>query len=223
VRRFQEGRLNSKAPGSDDDAAPALVLIVDDDGPLCESLAALFRSVGLEARAFGSASALMDFEPPDVACCLVLDVRLPGVSGLDFHGQLASRYRNMPVVFMTGHGDIPMSVRAMKAGAVDFLAKPFRDQDMLDAVTAALAKDSGDRSAAQAASALRARFDSLTKREREIMGHVAGGRANKQIAAEFGISEITVKVHRSAVMRKMGAQSVVDLVHMVEVLKANPA
>jgi FixJ family two-component response regulator len=223
VRRFQEGRLNSKAPGSDDDAAPALVLIVDDDGPLCESLAALFRSVGLEARAFGSASALMDFEPPDVDCCLVLDVRLPGVSGLDFHGQLASRYRNMPVVFMTGHGDIPMSVRAMKAGAVDFLAKPFRDQDMLDAVTAALAKDSGDRSAAQAASALRARFDSLTKREREIMGHVAGGRANKQIAAEFGISEITVKVHRSAVMRKMGAQSVVDLVHMVEVLKANPA
>jgi FixJ family two-component response regulator len=214
--------LNSHAPGSEGGARRPLVLIVDDDGPLCEALSALFRSVGLESRAFGSAADLMAFDPPNVDCCLVLDVRLPGVSGLDFQDQLASRYRNMPVVFMTGHGDIPMSVRAMKAGAVDFLAKPFRDQDMLDAVMAALAKDSEDRNSAQAASALRARFDSLTRREREIMGHVTGGLANKQIAAQAGISEITVKVHRGAVMRKMGARSVVDLVRMAEVLRANP-
>jgi len=198
------------------------VLIVDDDGPLCDSLAALFRSVGLETRAFGSTTALMEFEPPNVDCCLVLDVRLPGVSGLDFHSQLASRYRDMPVVFMTGHGDIPMSVRAMKAGAVDFLGKPFRDQDMLDAVTAALARDGDARDAAHAASEVRARFEHLTKREREIMALAAKGLANKQIAAEVGISEITVKVHRGAVMRKMGARSVVDLARMAEVLRANP-
>jgi FixJ family two-component response regulator len=215
--------LNSQAAGLEGDTRRRLVLIVDDDGPLREALSALFGSVGLEARAFGSVAALMEFEPPDIDCCLVLDVRLPGVSGLDFHGQLASRYRNMPVVFITGHGDIPMSVRAMKAGAVDFLVKPFRDQDMLDAVTAALAKDSEDRNAAQAASGLQARFDSLTKREREIMGHVTSGLANKQIAAQVGISEITVKVHRSAVMRKMGARSAVDLVRMAEVLKTNPS
>jgi FixJ family two-component response regulator len=221
VLRFQEERLNSNAPGLEGGVPRALVLIVDDDEPLREALSALFRSVGLEPRAFGSVAALMEFKPPDVDCCLVLDVRLPGVSGLDFHGQLASRYRDMPVIFMTGHGDIPMSVRAMKAGAVDFLAKPFRDQDMLDAVASALAKDSDDRTAAQAASALRSRFESLTKREREIMGHVAAGLANKQIAAQVGISEITVKVHRGAVMRKMGARSVVDLVRMTEMLKAS--
>ena len=214
--------MNAQTPGSDGARRP-LVLIVDDDRPLCEALSALFRSVGLETRAFGSAAALMEFEPPDVDCCLVLDVRLPGVSGLDFHGQLASRYRDIPVVFMTGHGDIPMSVRAMKAGAVDFLAKPFRDQDMLDAVTAALARDSDARGAAQAASQIRGRYDQLTRREREIMAHVVKGLANKQIAAEVGISEITVKVHRSAVMRKMAARSVVDLARMAEVLKANPA
>jgi FixJ family two-component response regulator len=214
--------LNAQTPGSNGGGRPPLVLIVDDDGPLCESLAALFRSVGLETRAFGSTGALMEFEPPNVDCCLVLDVRLPGVSGLDFHSQLASRYRDMPVVFMTGHGDIPMSVRAMKAGAVDFLAKPFRDQDMLDAVTAALARDSDARGAAQAASEVRDRFEQLTRREREIMALAAKGLANKQIAAEVGISEITVKVHRGAVMRKMGARSVVDLARMAEVLRANP-
>jgi FixJ family two-component response regulator len=215
--------LNARTQGSDGGGRPPLVLIVDDDAPLCDSLAALFRSVGLETRAFGSTAALMEFEPPNVDCCLVLDVRLPGVSGLDFHSRLGSRYRDMPVVFMTGHGDIPMSVRAMKAGAVDFLGKPFRDQDMLDAVTAALAKDSDARGAAQAASEVRARFDQLTRREREIMALAAKGLANKQIAAEVGISEITVKVHRGAVMRKMGARSVVDLARMAEVLRANPA
>lgn len=220
--RFEEARLNAQTPGSNHGASHPLVLIVDDDGPLCEALSALFRSVGLESRAFSSAAALMQFVPPDVDCCLVLDVRLPGVSGLDFQGQLASRYRDMPVVFMTGHGDIPMSVRAMKAGAVDFLAKPFRDQDMLDAVTAALARDSDARGAAQAASEVRTRYEQLTKREREIMALAAKGLANKQIAAEVGISEITVKVHRGAVMRKMGARSVVDLSRMAEVLRANP-
>lgn len=214
--------MNAQTPGSNHGASHPLVLIVDDDGPLCEALSALFRSVGLESRAFSSAAALMQFVPPDVDCCLVLDVRLPGVSGLDFQGQLASRYRDMPVVFMTGHGDIPMSVRAMKAGAVDFLAKPFRDQDMLDAVTAALARDSDARGAAQAASEVRTRYEQLTKREREIMALAAKGLANKQIAAEVGISEITVKVHRGAVMRKMGARSVVDLSRMAEVLRANP-
>jgi len=197
-----------------------LVLVVDDDPSIREALAALFRSVGLDAEVFGSTMALLQRRPPDVQSCLVLDVRLPGLSGLDFQTQLAKLYREIPVIFMTGHGDIPMSVRAMKAGAVDFLAKPFRDQDMLDAVAIALERDRARRSALGQLASLRARFETLTARERQVMSHVTAGLMNKQIAAEIGLSEITVKLHRGNVMRKMEVRSVADLVRMAEALRA---
>jgi FixJ family two-component response regulator len=203
-------------------AGHPVVLVVDDDASLREALAALFRSVGLETEVFSSTSALLERKPPDVESCLVLDVRLPGVSGLDFHAQLAKLYREIPVIFVTGHGDIPMSVRAMKAGAVDFLAKPFRDQDMLDAVAAALARDRTRRSALEEVAALHTRFKSLTARERQVMTHVTAGLMNKQVAAELGLSEITVKLHRGNVMKKMGARSLADLVRMVEMLRVHP-
>jgi len=202
------------------DTERPLVLVVDDDPSIREALAALFRSVGLDAEVFGSTMALLQRRPPDVQSCLVLDVRLPGLSGLDFQTQLAKLYREIPVIFMTGHGDIPMSVRAMKAGAVDFLAKPFRDQDMLDAVAIALERDRARRSALGQLASLRARFETLTARERQVMSHVTAGLMNKQIAAEIGLSEITVKLHRGNVMRKMEARSVADLVRMAEALRA---
>jgi len=202
------------------DTERPLVLVVDDDPSIREALAALFRSVGLDAEVFGSTMALLQRRPPDVQSCLVLDVRLPGLSGLDFQTQLAKLYREIPVIFMTGHGDIPMSVRAMKAGAVDFLAKPFRDQDMLDAVAIALERDRARRSALGQLASLRARFETLTARERQVMSHVTAGLMNKQIAAEIGLSEITVKLHRGNVMRKMEVRSVADLVRMAEALRA---
>ena len=202
------------------DTERPLVLVVDDDPSIREALAALFRSVGLDAEVFGSTMALLQRRPPDVQSCLVLDVRLPGLSGLDFQTQLAKLYREIPVIFMTGHGDIPMSVRAMKAGAVDFLAKPFRDQDMLDAVAIALERDRARRSALGQLASLRARFETLTARERQVMLHVTAGLMNKQIAAEIGLSEITVKLHRGNVMRKMEVRSVADLVRMAEALRA---
>jgi FixJ family two-component response regulator len=198
------------------------VLVVDDDPSMREALAALFRSVGLHTEVFGSAMALLERKPPNVESCLVLDVRLPGVSGLDFHNQLAKVYREIPVIFVTGHGDIPMSVRAMKAGAVDFLAKPFRDQDMLDAVAVALARDRARRSALEEVAVLHTRFKILTPRERQVMTHVTAGLMNKQIAAEIGLSEITVKLHRGSVMRKMEARSLADLVRMAEALRTHP-
>ena len=195
-----------------------VVCIVDDDVSLCEALARLFRSVGLQVQVFGSAPDFLQSKLPDGPSCLVLDVRLPGLSGLDFQSELAKANIQIPIVFMTGHGDIPMTVRAMKAGAVEFLPKPFRDQDMLDAVQTGLERDRARRRSANDSSKLKAGFDSLTPREQEIMGFVTAGLMNKQIAGEIGVSEITVKVHRGNVMRKMGAKSLAELVRMADAL-----
>ena len=195
-----------------------VVFIIDDDVSLCEALGSLFRSVGLQVQVFGSAPDFLQSRLPDGPSCLVLDVRLPGLSGLDFQAELAKADIQIPIVFMTGHGDIPMTVRAMKAGAVEFLPKPFRDQDMLDAVQTGLERDRARRRSANDSSKLKASFDSLTPREQEIMGFVTAGLMNKQIAGEIGVSEITVKVHRGNVMRKMGAKSLAELVRMADAL-----
>jgi FixJ family two-component response regulator len=195
-----------------------VVIIVDDDASIRASLDSLFRSVGLETCLFGSPAELLGGTMPDGPACIVLDVRLPGVSGLDLQGQLARQGIGYPIIFMTGHGDIPMSVRAMKAGAVDFLSKPFRDQDMLDAVTAALERDAQRRAEAATKEDIRIQYESLTAREREVMGHVTAGLMNKQVAGLIGLSEITVKIHRGNVMRKMEARSLADLVRKAEAL-----
>jgi FixJ family two-component response regulator len=195
-----------------------IVLVIDDDESLREALSSLFRSVGLQVKTFASAGEFLQFKLPDAATCLVLDVRLPGVSGLDFQSDLAKAHIDIPIVFMTGHGDIPMTVRAMKAGAVEFLPKPFRDQDMLDAVQVGLERDRNRRKSAGDTAKLKASFDTLTGREQEIMGWVTAGLMNKQIAGELGVSEITVKVHRGNVMRKMGAKSLAELVRMADAL-----
>ncbi len=194
------------------------VLVVDDDPSLCEALASLFRSIGLDVKTFASAPEFLQFNLPQGPSCLVLDVRLPGLSGLDFQSELAKANIDIPIVFMSGHGDIPMTVRAMKAGAVEFLPKPFRDQDMLDAVQAGLERDRSRRKSASDAAKLQAGFDTLTSREQEVMGLVTAGLMNKQIAGKLGVSEITVKVHRGNVMRKMGAKSLADLVRMADAL-----
>lgn len=195
-----------------------IVCIVDDDQAVREALGSLFRSVGLTVAAFGSTADFLARDNPGAPGCLVLDVRLPGVSGLDFQAQLSGMDNRLPIVFMTGHGDIPMSVRAMKAGALDFLAKPFRDQDMLDAVSAAIERDAASRRDADALSTVRAAYASLTPREREVMRHVTAGLMNKQVGALLGLSEITVKIHRGNVMRKMGVRSLADLVRQAEAL-----
>jgi len=199
------------------------VFVVDDDESMREALRSLLRSVKLRVETFGSTADLLRGKLPDVASCLVLDVRLPGLSGLDFQAELAKANICIPIIFMTGHGDIPMSVQAMKAGAVDFLTKPFRDQDMLDAVAAALERDRNRRKDEQQLSDLRARFETLTERERQVMGLVTAGLMNKQIAGELGLSEITVKIHRGHVMRKMAARSLADLVRMAETLGVRQA
>jgi FixJ family two-component response regulator len=213
----------SPPPAGAADLGGPVVIVVDDDASVRESLGSLFRSVGLSVELFGSAAELLQGKLPDAASCLVLDIRLPGLSGLDFQAQLGQANIHIPIVLMTGHGDIPMTVRAMKAGAVDFLTKPFRDQDMLDAVAAAIDRDRKRRESERALSDLKALFQSLTVREREVMVLVTRGLMNKQIAAEIGLSEITVKIHRGHVMRKMGAKSLADLVRMAETLGVSPA
>ena len=200
----------------------AVVFVIDDDEDLRDGLSNLMRSVGLQVRAFASAMDFLKSSLPDTPSCLVLDVRLPGVSGLDFQSELIRKNIGMPIVFMSAHGDIPMTVRAMKAGAVEFLPKPFHDQSMLDAVHSALEKDRQRRKGIGDTSQLRSSFDSLTHREQQIFAYVASGLMNKQIAAETELSEITVKVHRASVMRKMGAKSLADLVRMADALGVRP-
>jgi FixJ family two-component response regulator len=195
-----------------------MVFVIDDDASMRAALSSLLASVGLRVTAFASATEFLQAKLPDCPTCLVLDVRLPGLSGLDFQAELAKANIDIPIVFMTGHGDIPMTVRAMKAGAVEFLPKPFRDQDMLDAVQVGIERDRGRRTKASVAAKLKASFNSLTSREQTIMGLVTAGLMNKQIAGELGVSEITVKVHRGSVMRKMGAKSLAELVRMADAL-----
>jgi FixJ family two-component response regulator len=191
---------------------------VEDDPLLREALSSLFRSVGMRAQLFGSAPELLNGQLPDGPSCLVLDIRLPAVSGLEFQTQLGNAGIHLPIIFMTGHGDIPMSVRAMKAGAVDFLTKPFRDQDILDAVNGALDRDRQRRERDRALSELQSLLRNLTPRERQVMAFVATGLMNKQIAGELQLSEITVKIHRGRLMKKMGARTLADLVRMAAAL-----
>jgi FixJ family two-component response regulator len=199
-------------------AKEPIVFVIDDDASVRRALANLFQSIGLTVEVFGSAPEMLHNMLPDVAGCLVLDVRLPGLSGLDLQTELAKANIHIPIIFITGHGDIPMSVRAMKSGAVDFLTKPFRDQDMLDAVVTAIERDRKRREADRIVANLRTHFETLTAREREVMALVSSGLMNKQVAAELGLAEITVKIHRGHVMRKIGAKSLTDLVKMAETL-----
>jgi len=196
-----------------------VVFVVDDDASVRSSLKFLISTVGLQVETFDSAEAALQRVPQDAPSCLVLDVRLRGLSGLDFQRELAARNIHIPIVFITGHGDIPMSVRAMKAGAIEFLTKPFRDQDLLDAVRIALEQDRARREQERDLTDLQQRFDSLTPREQEVISMVVSGMLNKQIAGELGTAENTVKVHRSRAMEKMNAQSFADLVRMIEKIK----
>jgi FixJ family two-component response regulator len=200
-------------------ASESCVFVVEDDPSMRNALKNLLRSVGLEAQLFASAQEFLDADRPDLPSCLILDVRLPGLSGLDLQRELSAANIHIPIIFITAHGDIPMSVRAMKAGAVEFLTKPFRDQDLLDAIQHALVQDRVRLQKQGEVRELLKRFDSLTSRERELFPLVVSGRSNKEIAAEIGTSEITVKVHRGHLMRKMQASSFADLLRMASDLK----
>ena len=197
----------------------AVVHVVDDDAALRGALESLFDSVGLQTRTYGAARDFLDASLADEPGCIVIDIRLPDMSGLEFQAQLTQVDVRLPVIMMTGYGDIPMTVRAMKRGAVDFLPKPFRDQDMLDAVMVAIERDRQRRTADGDASQMRQRFETLTAREQQVMMLVTTGKMNKQVAGDLGISEVTVKLHRGAAMRKMGARTLADLVRMAEVVK----
>jgi RNA polymerase sigma factor (sigma-70 family) len=203
------------------DANPT-VLVIDDDPDVRASVGRLLRSVGLDAQLFASISDFLKSNAPDGPTCLVLDVRLPGQSGLDLQRELAAANRELPIIFITGHGDIPMSVQAMKRGAIEFLTKPFRDQDLIDAIQLGLSRDRSRRENEKALAAIRERFESLSPREREIMIQVARGRLSKQIAVDIGISETTVKVHRSRAMRKMKARTLPEFGRMADKLKLVP-
>ena len=204
-----------KTPESEEQA---IVFVIDDDESLREALKNLFGMVGLRAETFAGPAEFLKRKLPDVPACIVLDVRLPGISGLELQTELATGDIKIPIIFMTGHGDIPMTVKAMKAGAFEFLPKPFRDQDMLDAVQLALKRDRMRREAEQADAQFRRKFESLSSREREVMALVAAGLMNKQIAFQLGVAEVTVKLHRGSLMRKMDARSVAELARMAEVL-----
>ncbi|CAN7602700.1 response regulator transcription factor [Pararhizobium sp. LjRoot255] len=202
--------------------APATVIVIDDDPEIRSAVDSLLRSVGFAVNLLDSVGDFLKTGRPNGPTCLVLDVRLPGQSGLDFQLELSRENIQLPIVFITGHGDIPMSVQAMKGGAVEFLTKPFRDQDLLDAIHLGLERDRVWLESEKALATVRARFDSLTPREREVMALVVTGRLNKQIAADLGVSEITVKVHRSQVMQKMGTKSLPELARMADKLKLAP-
>jgi FixJ family two-component response regulator len=201
----------------------SVVCVIDDDLDVRESLSGLLRSVGLEVALFASAAEFLGKKPAPVPCCLIVDIRLPGLSGLDFQTELARRQLQLPIIFITGHGDIPMSVKAMKAGAVEFLTKPFREQDILDAVRVAVDRNNERRREEGRLSDLRTRLETLSPREREVVSLVTLGRMNKQVAATIGISEITVKVHRHNAMKKLGARSLAELVRMADLLEIHGA
>ena len=203
--------------------AEAVVYVIDDDASVRDSLKSLFGSVGLHVELFEFADDFLQIQHPDVACCLVLDVRLPGLSGLEFQGELAKAGTDLPIIFMTGHGDIPMTVQAMKAGAVEFLTKPCRDQELLDAVRLAIQRDRTRRKDEGYLAIFKGHFGTLTAREKEVIGFVTAGLLNKQVAGEMGVSEVTVKMHRGNIMRKMQAQSLADLVRMADLLGVSRA
>ena len=224
LRAFAGGDFSVHGAGANPLTDPnCIVFVIDDDATIREALRSLLRSVGLQVELFATTREFLARRRPEVPSCLVLDVRLPGTGGLDFQRQLAEAGIHIPIIFITGHGDIPMSVRAMKAGAVEFLTKPFRDQDLLDAIQVALEKDGARRRREGEIAVIRERFESLTPREREILPWVVSGLLNKQIAAQIGTSETTVKVHRSQLMRKMGADSLADLVRIAERIGIPPA